>query len=199
MPRYDPQPTDIWSVAIMFCCMTLRWFPWKAPCLSDNSFKLFLFQPTDNQRPRSLIDATTGARSESASRVPSDKPSSMEGHHHKQDGSKSDPVSRTNDTPRPETSSSTSGASQPPQVIKGPWRLLRLLPCETRRIIGRMLEVDPKKRATLEEVLADPWVQKAPVCRQEEGGRVIRAGEHEHMLEPNASTKEPSAQSKTGT
>lgn len=44
LSKYDPQPTDIWSLAIIFCCMTLRRFPWKAPRISDNSYKLFVSQ-----------------------------------------------------------------------------------------------------------------------------------------------------------
>ncbi len=71
------------------------------------------------------------------------------------------------------------------QSIKGPWRLLRLLPRESRHIIGRMLELDPKKRATIEEMLAEPWVATSPVCRQEEGGRVVKAPGHVHTLEPS--------------
>ncbi|ANB11453.1 serine/threonine protein kinase NPR1 [Sugiyamaella lignohabitans] len=39
--KYDPRPTDIWSAAIVFCCMLMRKFPWKAPKQSDSSFKLF--------------------------------------------------------------------------------------------------------------------------------------------------------------
>jgi hypothetical protein len=54
-----------------------------------------------------------------------------------------------------------------------------------------MLEIDPKKRATLEEVLADPWVQRNPVCRQEEGGKVINAPGHSHTLEPSNGTTDP--------
>lgn len=49
---YDPRPLDIWSIAIMFCCMTLRRFPWKAPKSSDNSFKLFSTPPDpDKENP----------------------------------------------------------------------------------------------------------------------------------------------------
>lgn len=47
-----------------------------------------------------------------------------------------------------------------------------------------MLEIDPRKRATLEEVLADPWVSGTVICRQEEGGNVIKAEGHTHTLEP---------------
>ncbi len=72
---------------------------------------------------------------------------------------------------------------QQPGVIKGPWRLLRLLPRDSRNIIGRMLELDPARRATLEEMLAEPWIARSPVCRQEAGGRVVSAPGHTHTLE----------------
>ncbi|KAH9815801.1 hypothetical protein DFH28DRAFT_850508, partial [Melampsora americana] len=29
--EYDPCLTAVWSVAIMFMCMALCWFPWKLP------------------------------------------------------------------------------------------------------------------------------------------------------------------------
>lgn len=85
-----------------------------------------------------------------------------------------------------------SSEQQRPETIKGSWRLLRLLPRESRNIISRMLELDPKKRATLDEILADPWVDSSPVCRQIDHGQVIKATGHTHTLEsstPPDSTK----------
>lgn len=90
---------------------------------------------------------------------------------------------------------SESGATQPQQsvqgvgqgqqdVIRGPWRLLRLLPRDTRSIISRMLEIDPAKRATLEEMYQDPWIANAPICRQLDHGEVVLATGHAHVLEP---------------
>lgn len=38
---YDPQYVDIWSMGIIFCCMMLKRFPWKAPKLSDDNFRLY--------------------------------------------------------------------------------------------------------------------------------------------------------------
>ncbi|KAG7760292.1 hypothetical protein KL947_001136 [Ogataea haglerorum] len=38
---YDPQLVDIWSIGIIYCCMTLRRFPWKAPKPEDPSFNLY--------------------------------------------------------------------------------------------------------------------------------------------------------------
>lgn len=78
----------------------------------------------------------------------------------------------------------SEGTNGKPEIIKGPWRLLRLLPRESRHIIGRMLEIDPKKRATIAEMLEDPWVSATPVCQQLEGGEVISAPGHTHTLEP---------------
>ncbi|CAK9437784.1 uncharacterized protein LODBEIA_P21620 [Lodderomyces beijingensis] len=45
---YNPQPVDLWSIAIIYCCMTLKRFPWKIPNVEkDNSFKLYCM-PDDN-------------------------------------------------------------------------------------------------------------------------------------------------------
>lgn len=89
---------------------------------------------------------------------------------------RSEPVSR-------QTTVITDASATP--TIKGPLRLLRLLPRETRHIIGRMLELDPNKRATMEEILKDPWVQNSLVCRQEENGIIIKAPNHTHTLQPS--------------
>lgn len=136
--KYDPQPADIWSLAIIFCCMSLRRFPWKAPRMSDNSFKLFCQEP----------DAASLAACQSP--------------------------------PQPAPG---MNAVIPTSQIKGPQRLMRLLPRECRHIVGRMLTLDPKKRATLGEIWEDEWVKSIAFCRQEPGHNVIKADNHEHTLE----------------
>ncbi|KAK5165193.1 Nitrogen permease reactivator protein [Saxophila tyrrhenica] len=195
--KYDPRMADIWSIAIIFCCMTLRRFPWKAPRLSDNSYRLFI-SPPDPEQDRYLdaqrrssnrgsvasVDGR-GVQSEPASRNATGNGAETDGdhkhhHHHQHNPStadKSDSVSRQ----------STTSSDQP--TIKGPLRLLRLLPRESRHIIGRMLELDPKKRADMDEILADPWVQNSLVCRQEENGVVVKAPGHTHVLQPSNAGK----------
>ncbi|KAA8904661.1 kinase-like domain-containing protein [Sphaerosporella brunnea] len=149
--KYDPQPADIWSLAIIYCCMTLRRFPWKAPRQSDNSFRLFSSPPDHPSTPASEKE--------------------NEG---------------TSANPAPST---VTGAGQPPP--KGPNRLLRILPRESRYIIGRMLELNPVKRATLEEIWQDDWIMGIEYCKQEQG-TVIHAANHAHILETQPSEKEPS-------
>lgn len=39
--KYDPRASDIWSIAIIFMCMSLRRFPWRLPRMSDVSFKKY--------------------------------------------------------------------------------------------------------------------------------------------------------------
>lgn len=39
---YDARKVDVWSIAIIYCCMVLRRFPWKLPKTSDPSYKLYL-------------------------------------------------------------------------------------------------------------------------------------------------------------
>ena len=93
-------------------------------------------------------------------------------------------------------SHSTTGADGKQEVIKGPWRLLRILPRESRHIIGRMLKVDPLERATMEEVLEDDWCSTCHVCSQNEQGKVFRAPGHEHTLEAGSGSDSAPPQKK---
>ncbi|SLM36496.1 protein kinase [Lasallia pustulata] len=168
--KYDPQPVDIWSLAIIFACMSLRRFPWKMPRLSDTSYKLFVSPPNPGVPqaeavPRRSLEGRAKPIEETNAAAEESRPRSQPQADHGP------------------TSAGQAAGSSKPEVIKGPWRLLRLLPRESRTIIGKMLEVDPRKRATLEDMFQDPWITETPVCRQD-GTRIIRAAGHEHTLEP---------------
>ncbi|KAI8606383.1 kinase-like domain-containing protein [Dissophora ornata] len=92
--QHDPRLADVWSLGIIFVCMTLRRFPWKlAKVDTDPSFEAF---------------------------------------------------------------SNASGS--------GKTRVLKLMPREARPILSRMLEVDPKKRALMTDVLEDSWVKDIEAC-----------------------------------
>ncbi|KAI7788388.1 hypothetical protein LA080_010721 [Diaporthe eres] len=184
--KYDPAAVDIWSLAIIYCCMSLRRFPWKVPRLTDNSYKLFAADPTPGHDPKKLI--LPPVKSESALH---DMPQRDMFPHDPEDKGKSgqngDKASQREDKPSGEASTSTS-TGEKKEVIRGPWRILRLLPRESRHVIGRMLEIDPKKRANMEEILEDNWVSNTVICRQLEQGKVIKADDHTHVLEPPSSS-----------
>ncbi|KAG0690108.1 hypothetical protein C6P40_003809 [Pichia californica] len=44
-PYYDPSLADVWSLAIIYCCMILRRFPWRVPKDSDASYGYFVSKP----------------------------------------------------------------------------------------------------------------------------------------------------------
>lgn len=227
--RYDPRPTDIWSLAIIFCCMTLRRFPWKQPRVSDNSYRLFVSTPTPGtpvpdaepkHRTKSSIDlpvrerkqspAPDGRRAPSSERhserhdttepekkQPNSESASHDENHPSGNSQERTPSSNSNGNHSSnEKSQRTTSKEAPPlpgssrnsaprqEVIKGPWRLLRILPRESRYIIGRMLRVSTKERATLDEVLSDEWVQSIHACRQDLSGQVFNAPGHTHVLVP---------------
>ncbi|KAL8861749.1 MAG: hypothetical protein Q9178_001950 [Gyalolechia marmorata] len=188
--KYDPQAADIWSLAIIFACMTLRRFPWKAPRLSDNSYKLFASAPgpgtpsADAAAPRSSdgrAKSTVELNPAVEESIPSSTPSTNTDQQPRQ--------SLGNQEESPPAGETKKRSSSKPEIVKGPWRLLRLLPRETRTIIGRMLEIDPKRRATLEDMFADSWISNTPICQQVEGGEVIKAEGHEHTLEPGTTVQ----------
>lgn len=205
--KYNPEPVDIWSLAIIFACMSLRRFPWKAPRLTDNSYKLFVSPSTSGRPPaeagsskssdgRSRFEPMISSAAEEARRgsaPPNDTtsrpPSGEEAgkhHHSHHHNHREDPKPGAENTEP--TSTPAPAPSSKPEVIKGPWRLLRLLPRETRTIMGKMLEVNPKARATLVDMMADPWISNTPVCSQQDGGRIVRAPGHEHTLEPGTAS-----------
>ncbi|KAK3821155.1 MAG: kinase-like domain-containing protein [Benniella sp.] len=96
--EHDPRLADVWSLGIIFVCMTLCRFPWKLAKLdTDSSYEAY---------------------------------------------------------------ANPSGA--------GKTRLLKLMPREARPILSRMLEIDPKKRVHMEEVLQDRWVKSIEACTVEE-------------------------------
>lgn len=192
--KYDPQAVDIWSLAIIYCCMTLRRFPWKLPRLSDNSFKMFAAEPTPGHDPKKLIHPPRSKSTSALGETPARDmvPRSIDGAADK--AASEEPSKPEKPLTAAATGSSGGAQQQAPgekkEVIRGPWRILRLLPRESRHIIGRMLEIDPRKRAKMSEILDDPWVADTVICRQVEGGQVVNAEDHSHILEPpSTSTK----------
>lgn len=55
-------------------------------------------------------------------------------------------------------------ASALPAVSACPPTINNLSPRACRPVIRKMLEPDPKRRSTIEEVLAQPWIQEIEVC-----------------------------------
>ncbi|KAK0641585.1 kinase-like domain-containing protein [Cercophora newfieldiana] len=182
--KYDPQAVDIWSLAIIYCCMTLRRFPWKVPRQSDSSFRLFSAEPTPGHDPKKIMLPPSQSTSALHGMPERDLDPSV---FRKHDNAKHD----DNKAESPKTPASagpdgttTTSAPEKKETIKGPWRILRLLPRESRHVIGQMLEIDPKKRAKMDEILEDPWVADTVICRQMEGGVVVNSEDHTHILEP---------------
>jgi hypothetical protein len=45
-----------------------------------------------------------------------------------------------------------------------------------------MLELDPDRRASIDEVSSDAWIARTLFCRQEVGGKLLYAEGHQHVL-----------------
>ncbi|CAO3651044.1 unnamed protein product [Cunninghamella blakesleeana] len=68
--------------------------------------------------------------------------------------------------PRSSDPSFHAFCTQPQQSF----RLLKLLPREARPIIATMLEIQPKRRSTLKQVINDSWVSHIDVCQPDVPG-----------------------------
>jgi len=158
----------------------MRRFPWKAPRMSDPSFKNFASSPnpyTTDSRSTSTSVSRKSTLDSSATLTPSDSQYMASGNavSHTISGSSLKKV----ETP------------PPPPINKGPMKLLnRLNPSSCRPLIGRMLDLNPKTRAKMEEIWQDPWFLGLKRCEMVEerlpgGGKrtvIKRDGTHTHVL-----------------
>ncbi|KAL3231400.1 Serine/threonine-protein kinase HRK1 [Nakaseomyces bracarensis] len=251
---YDPQAVDIWSIGIIYCCMMLKRFPWKAPRESDENFRLYclpdeahhdyvesakhheqLLRERREKKHKHETDARNGETNgtiipsnlnyvEDASKV-DESVTKVDGSKEKSaatyQGEKNDdvlptPVATNDEHKKHEHPESVHVANEKPEVddsnqkkenqnieqtqsqdlksiashkpphhkktIRGPYRLLRLLPHASRPLVSRMLEVDPCKRATMKEICNDEWYSHIPYCTMDEKKNVIRAAGHHHTI-----------------
>lgn len=71
----------------------------------------------------------------------------------------------TSNSEKDRDSSSHHGKKkQSHKQIHGPYRLMRLLPHASRPIVRKMLQIDPHKRATLEEIMGDEFIREIKCC-----------------------------------
>ena len=150
--------------------------------MTDNSFKLFAADPTPGHDPRKLIapsKSTNDLTTTPARDFLSEDETKKQSHQERKPEGASAQASSAND-------SKASASGEKKEVIRGPWRILRLLPRESRHIVSRMLDLDPKKRASMEEILHEPWVADTVICQQFDHGEVVPAEDHTHILEPPA-------------
>lgn len=239
---YSPQPVDLWLVAIIYCCMTLKRFPWKIPSAEkDNSFRLYAM-PDDSwhdyamsnechklllqqRRLRNLLKQQEAA----ATPTPEDNGEAAKDGNNEdgmddsaddrqdKDVTDSGSAAYTADTIKAHIASidaklqeyesvktemkskyaehkrDTQEKAEPEEEgsrrkkhkqIHGPYRLLRLLPHASRPIIHRMLQIDPAKRATLEEIMKDEWIRDIHCCtlKQASGDHDIDGDEEETLI-----------------
>lgn len=201
--KYDPRPVDVWSVAMIFCCMMLKKFPWKVPKLSDSSFKLFAtrgeFVPISEmlkRTPQDVQNLTSGGSSgalsnlgdisealeEDISNMPFPQQGGVE-QHQKQQQQQQQSQQQQQNAKRDESS---GDAKDHTSNETGADRLLLALPEDCRRLIGRMVELAPACRITMDEVFEDEWLKSVNMCLVEETEpgsnvyEVIKCDDHEH-------------------
>ncbi|VVT53167.1 uncharacterized protein SAPINGB_P003437 [Magnusiomyces paraingens] len=160
--RYDPRPVDVWSAAIVFCCMLMRKFPWKSPRLSDNSYKQFAAGMDAMKKEEELREAERKRREADPTGVTLPLPGMPKSGLLVDSGS-------PDDDPSAAHRASTYG----------PNRLLKNLPPETHHFILRMLDIEPLTRYSIFDTWNDSWFAEVPFCTVT-NGRLVSAPGHSH-------------------
>ncbi|SCU87312.1 LADA_0E03246g1_1 [Lachancea dasiensis] len=172
--KYDPRPVDIWSAAIIFACMILKKFPWKIPKLKDNSFKLFC--SGRNCDSLSALVVRTPQQ-------PSDPPAYENVVSSEENSSKAATPPASAPEPSPSPAPASNNPVDPGNPNIGPQRLLHSLPEESQHIIGRMVDLAPACRASIDDIMRDSWIESIDMCDVVEEGfniKIIQGANHKH-------------------
>jgi serine/threonine protein kinase len=170
--------------------MMLKKFPWKVPKLSDSSFKLFAtrgeFIPISEMLKKTPNDMEKSNSNGSGSGLSNlqDISEALE------DEITSTPKPASSESTEKETkasdTTSTSNGKDHTSSETGANRLLLALPEDCRKVIGRMVELAPACRITIDEVFNDPWLKSVSMCTVEETYQgsgvyeVMKCEDHEH-------------------
>lgn len=168
--KYDPRPVDIWSAAIIYCCMMLKKFPWKVPKLTDNSFKLFA-ERNSGEALSDMLKKTPTLRVNVSLENMKELGEAL-------DADANQELNKEEETQGKPHTSNEMGAG----------RLLLALPENCRGLIGQMVELAPACRISIEECFNNEWLSSVQMCTVEERfnpegnviGNLIRAENHEH-------------------
>ncbi|ORE11307.1 Pkinase-domain-containing protein [Rhizopus microsporus var. microsporus] len=87
--------------------------------------------------------------------------------------------------PRPDKDQSYKNFVTP--STEGAEKLFKMLPRESRPIMKRILNPDPEKRCSLEDVLNDDWVKSIPTCTMD---HPEKSHAHHLLVEPSSEVKE---------
>lgn len=202
---YDSSSVDIWSLAIIYCCMYLKRFPWKSPKMTDSSFKLYSLpddQPHDYAKAAVVHNELIKKRKEERKRLR--ELENLKNLSLKDETTKSiadentSPVLEQQQPPKSNSTSSAVQLAKPeipipanssasinhhnsiPQKFNGPYRLMRLLPHSARPILSKMLTIDPTKRSTMRDILNDEWFQGIHMCTLDSKGNYVSCSNHVH-------------------
>lgn len=157
--KYDAVKLDVWSLAIIYCCMILRRFPWKCPRVSDANFKNFLMP--DNEPHNYSTSATT----------------------HEQLVEQRRHLREIGEDPSQIKFPDHLRQTIHPKDLHGPYKLFRLLPHGCRPIISQMMAIEPAQRPTMKEIMKDPWVQQIDNCTVDPTTKkTVRAKGHHHTV-----------------
>ena len=183
---YDPRPVDIWSTAIIYCCMVLKKFPWKIPKLSDASFKAFACREpgvTFGELLKRIPEPPSydAGLNDSSTTIPVLKTEVIEAHE-----VETPQIASIHNTDDGANATTEDGAKHTSNLI-GEERLLNALSSEVRPLISKMVRLAPACRITVDECFEDPWLESVQMCTMvdENGesscdGKLIPANDHEH-------------------
>ena len=167
---YDAQKVDVWSLAIIYCCMIVGRFPWKVAALADEAFRDF----ATSTRPNIHAERGMGRNATA--------PASLQISETVEVASCDLKPQATAAVPMVSVTPVKAADTRATESVQATCRLLTHLPSQSRELIRDMLVVNAQRRPTLERIGGYAWMQQSQTFSQDGGVTCHYGSYHEHVL-----------------
>jgi serine/threonine protein kinase len=151
---YNPRSTDVWSLAIVYCCMVLGRFPWQEALLQDQNFAQFADWSASSlqaQTKRHNNNVEAQLFHNMAAKLSTED----QGEHTNRLSEKTSICIVVEVRP----SQDIDNASNMPS-----WKPSQQFSEESWNVVRGMLHLDGQKRASMQQIEQSDWVRKSRVC-----------------------------------
>ncbi|KAJ7074998.1 Pkinase-domain-containing protein [Mycena belliarum] len=163
---YDARLVDIWACGIVYYCLHFQELPWRAAQPSDQLYAAYAAAAAATPPPPLLAAAPAPPPSNASTPTAATANSASAAH-----STAHAPDSKA-------AAAATERAERNAPALAFPPTISNLSPRACRPLIRKMLEPDPRARASIEEVLGCAWMRGVEVCWE--------VGERAHHVHVNA-------------
>jgi serine/threonine protein kinase len=152
---YNPQSTDVRSLAIVYCCMVLGRFPWQEASLQDQKFAQFADRSASSHQAQTKRQ-NNNVEAQEYHIMAAELSAEGQGEHTDKLSEKTSICIVVEVRPSPDIDNTSN--------LPPPGKPSQQFSEESWNVVRGMLHLDGQKRASMQQLEQSDWVRKSRVC-----------------------------------